>query len=86
MRAPQPRTFGRLKLISAWANDHVRWWLVGVTIPRHDAAPAVPSGNCFWTDGPASCAIVPGTNFARCRCWYRPRRGDRGALLGKAEP
>jgi hypothetical protein len=33
-----------------------------------------------------SCAILPGTNFARRRYGYRPRRGNRGALLGKAEP
>src|SRR6516162_5083678 len=33
--------------------------------------------NAFGPDGPDSCAIV-GTNFARCRYEYRPRRGTHG--------
>src|SRR5262249_37377270 len=32
-----------------------------------------------------SCAIVAGTNFAPCRCRYRPRHWDCRVSLGKAE-
>ena len=41
--------------------------LLGMTAPLHYAARTGSSGNCFWTDGPDFCVIVPGTNFAQCR-------------------
>jgi len=93
MRAPQPRTSARLTLTSAWSS--VVWGgqtskgrrrrLLGMAIPLHYAVAAVPRPVSAY-GLTAQTAIVPGTNFARCRCRYRPRRGNRGALLGKAEP
>src|SRR5271166_600527 len=91
MRAPQPRTPARLTLTSAWlsvvwgrqTSKSRRRRLLGMVFRCTMPSPPSPSGKCFWTDGQTT--IVPGTNFARCRCRYRPRRGNRGALLGKAE-
>jgi hypothetical protein len=83
MRAPQPRTAARLTLTFAWANEQVGRWLVGMTIPFHYAGLGRFFRYLLLDWWPGSCVIVSGTNFARCRCWYRPRRGDRG---GKAEP
>ena len=49
--------------------------------PRADIPVRV---SAFAADATSSCAIVCGTNFARCRCHYRPRRQDPRALLSKA--
>ena len=49
--------------------------------PRADIPVRV---SAFAADATSSCAIVCGTNFARCRCRYWPRRRDPRALLSKA--